>query len=222
MITIFFTRHSISCRNQYDRMGKPTIKNVNDTTFHDTPLCPDGIEKVIKNRKALLEKMGKIDEIITSPLKRCIETTLLTYQDNKNTSFYPIYVMSLVMEYSNGPDSLGKPISQICSDPSIFSYRHFQALNYQYFMEGYQSDYFSQPIQMNPHSMEWCVLDYRMNRQRSKWFFEFLKTHFRGKRIHVITHSLFIYSILGFMPDNYDTLKVLYNPDTEEITWSRL
>jgi len=222
MITIFFTRHSISCRNQYDRMGNPKIKNVNDTTFHDTTLCPDGIERVIYNRKELQEKMGKIDGIITSPLKRCIETTLLTYQNDTNISFHPIYVMSLVMEYGNGPDSLGKTINQLCSDPSIFSYRHFQYLDFQYFMEGFQSRYFTHPITVNPNSMEWCVLDYRMNHQRSKWFFEFLQMHFRGKKVHVITHSWFIYSILGYVPDNYETLKVLYNPDTKEMTWSKL
>ena len=70
--------------------------------------------------------------------------------------------------------------------------------------------------------MEWCVLDYRMNPERTRLFFAFLKKHFRGKKIHVVTHSLFIRSVLGYIPDNYETLKVVYDTETEKIKWSKL
>ena len=222
MITIFFTRHSISTRNLYDSNGEPQLSFVNDTTFRDTALCPDGIERVIQMRGKTREKMGAVDAILTSPLKRCIQTTLLTYQDMKEKSVYPIHVMSLLTEYSYGPDSAGVPMNQLNSDPDVFSYRHFPSLNFNYFMEGYQSQFHPKPLLLNGSGMEWCVLDYRMNPERTRWFFEFLKKHFRGKKIHVVTHSLFIRSVLGYIPDNYETLKVVYDTETEKIKWSKL
>lgn len=222
MITLYFTRHSISCRNLYDSIGQPSLHDVNVTTFRDTSLCPDGIERVTRKRDEKRKKMGEVDAIISSPLKRCIETTLLTYQNVKDKSVYPIYVMPLVMEYGPGPDSLGVPMNQLCSDPDVFSYRHFPSLDFTYFMEGFRSQHYPSEMQFNRYTMEWSILDYRMNPQRSEWFFDFLRTHFRGKRIHVVTHSLFIYSIIGHIPDNYDTIKMEYNPDNGEIRWNKL
>lgn len=222
MITIFFTRHSKSTRNLYDANGQPNINFVNDTTFRDTALCPDGIEKVIEIRGKLKEKMGKIDAILTSPLKRCIQTTLLTYQDVKEKTVYPIYVMSLLTEYSYGPDSLGVPMNQLKSDPDIFSYRHFPSLDFQYFLEGYESKHHETPMLYSGSGLEWCILDYRMNPERSRWFFDFLKIHFMGKKIHVVTHSLFIHRILGVIPDNYETIKVFYDTEHETIKWEKV
>jgi len=221
MITIYFTRHSKSCRNLYDSNGCPPIYGVSDYTFRDTSLCPDGIEKVIVKRNKLREKMGDIDAIITSPLKRCIETALLTYQNVKQP-IQPIFVMPLVMEYGNTHDCLGVPMKQIFNDPDIFSYRHFMSLNFQYFMEGFRSSVFPEQLYFHPESMEWSVLDYRMNPLRSEWFFDFLRIYFQGKKIHVITHGMFIYSILGFIPDNYQTIKVDYNPENGEIKWNKI
>jgi broad specificity phosphatase PhoE len=221
MITIFFTRHSKSTRNLYDANGKPILNNVTDTSFRDTALCPDGIEKVIQKREILKEEMGVIDAILTSPLKRCVQTTLLTYQDVKDKSVYPIYVMSLLMEYCSGPDSTGVPMSQLCSDPDIFSYCHFPSLNFEYLLEGYQSKNFSKN-ELIDIGIEWCALDYRINTKRTKWFFEFIKKHFLDRRIHVISHGLFIYSILGQIIDNYETVKVIYNTETEKLKFYKI
>jgi len=221
MITIFFTRHSKSTRNLYDANGEPILNNVTEMSFRDTALCPDGIEKVIQKREKLKEELGVIDAILTSPLKRCVQTTLLTYQDVKDKSVYPIYVMSLLMEYSLGPDSTGVPMSQLCSDPDIFSYRHFHSLNFQYLMEGYQSKNFSKN-ELIDIGIEWCVLDYRINTKRTKWFFEFIKKHFMDRRIHVISHGLFIHSVLGQIIDNYETVKVIYNTETEKIKFYKV
>lgn len=221
MITIYFTRHSKSCRNLYESNGCPPIYGVSDITFRDTALCPDGIEKVIEKRKKLKEKIGEIDATITSPLKRCIETTLLTYQHIKQP-IKPIYVMPLVMEYGNTPDCVGVPMKYIFNDPDIFSYRHFMSLNFQYFMEGFYSHVFPYPVEFNTDTIQWSVLDYRMNPQRSEWFFDFLRIYFRGKKIHVVSHGMFIHSIVGFIPDNYETIKVEYNPDNGEIKWNKI
>ena len=221
MITIFFTRHSKSTRNLYDANGQPILNNVTEMSFRDTALCPDGIEKVIQKREKLKEEMGVIDAILTSPLKRCVQTTLLTYQDVKDKSVYPIYVMSLLMEYCSGPDSIGVPMSQLCSDPDIFSYRHFPSLNFKYLIEGYQSKNFSK-YELIDIGIEWCALDYRINTKRTKWFFEFIKKHFMDRRIHVISHGLFIHSILGQIIDNYETVKVIYNTETEKIKFYKV
>jgi broad specificity phosphatase PhoE len=198
------------------------MDNVNSLTFRDASLCPDGIEKVIMKRDDLRNKMGEIDVIITSPLKRCVQTTLLTYQNIQDKSIYPIYVMPLVMNYSANPDSLGIPMSQLCSDPDIFSYHNYPALEFKYFMEGFSSQYFPSSFGFNPYTMEWSISDYRMNPHRSEWFFDFVRTHFRGKRIHVMTHSQFIYSIIRYLPNNYETIKVEYNPDNGEFNWNKL
>ena len=222
MITIYFTRHSTSCRNLYDSLGQPALNGVNSVTFRDTPLCPDGIERIIRKRDEKRRKIGEIDATITSPLKRCIETTLMTYQNVHNRAIKPIYVMSLVMEYSAGHDSLGNSMSQICTDPTIFSYRHFPSLDFNYFMEGFQSQHFTGVNQFRPYTLEWAILDYRMNPQRSEWFFDFVRTHFQGKRIHVVTHSMFIYSIIGVIIDNYETVKVDFNTETGEIKWNKI
>ena len=221
MITIFFTRHSKSTRNLYDGNGEPILNNVTEMSFRDTALCPDGIEKVIQKREKLKEELGVIDAILTSPLKRCVQTTLLTYQDVKDKSVYPIYVMSLLMEYSSGPDSTGVPMSQLCSDPDIFSYRHFHSLNFEYLIEGYQSKNFSKN-EFIDIGIEWCALDYRINTKRTKWFFEFIKKHFMDRRIHVISHGLFIHSVIGQIIDNYDTVKIIYNTETEKIKFYKI
>ena len=221
MITIYFTRHSKSCHNLYEANGFPPIYGVSEYTFRDTALCPDGIEKVISKRSRVIDKIGEIDAIITSPLKRCIETTLLTYQNVKH-AIHPIHVMPLVMEYGNAMDCLGVPMRHIFNDPDIFSYRHFMALNFDYFTEAFYSNSIPHRPHFNVESMEWTVLDYRMNPLRSEWFMTFLRTHFLGKRVHVVTHGMFIYSIVGFIPDNYQTIKVDYNTESGEIKWNKL
>jgi broad specificity phosphatase PhoE len=203
-------------------MGRPSIPYVNDTAFRDTPLCPEGIENIIYNRKQLRNTMGAVDVIFTSPLKRCIETTLLSYQDVNTSSFQPIHTMSLLMEYSKGAESIGVPMSQMKNDPTVFCYRHYPSLDYRYFMEGFHSNHYPSNLGFNEHTLEWTILDYRSNHQRTKWFFDFVRTRFRGKRIHVVTHSMFMYSFLGFIPNNYETVRVLYNPDTGEIKWDKI
>lgn len=222
MITIFFTRHGKSCRNLYDENGKPEIKNVNDYTFRDTPLCADGLEEIIYKRKAkmqFVEALGPVDCTIVSPMKRCLETALCTYQIYPLRQMYPIYVMSLVQEYGSAPDCLGKPMGEICTDPVILSYRHYTELDFTYFMEGFFGSE-TAPTKTDMSAMKWTILSYRTNYFRTQRFFEFIAARFTaGQRIHVFTHGNFIHSVVGVIPKNYETVEVHFMPVTGEINW---
>jgi broad specificity phosphatase PhoE len=211
MITLFLTRHAKSTRNYYDEKINP--KNINDSIFRDCALCPQGIESIIKNRDALQSKIGQVDAIMTSPMKRCIQTTLATYE-SKNQKIHPIHVLPLLTEFGNRYDSTGRSMEEICTDPDIFEYKHFPALEFeQFFSEGLSHKVNS----MN--NLSWTYVNFLMDDSRITKFIRLLKENFIGKRIHAFTHHGFIKRLTGYEADNYQTICVMMDTQREVLSW---
>jgi broad specificity phosphatase PhoE len=211
MITLFLTRHAKSTRNYYD---EKTTLNMNDSIFRDCALCPEGIESIIKNRERLQGKIGNVDIILTSPMKRCIQTTLATYE-SKNQKINPIYVMPLITEFGNGYDSMGKTMNEICTDPDIFEYKHFPALDFErFFSEGMSSS-----IHNNMNNLSWTNVKFLMDESRIGKFLSLLKDKFVGKRIHAFSHSGFIRKLTGCSLHNYQTICVTINTENNILSW---
>ena len=211
MITIFLTRHAKSTRNYYDEKINP--KNINDSIFLDCALCPQGIESIIKNRDILQSNIGQVDVIMTSPMKRCIQTTLATYE-SKNQKIHPIHVLPLLTEFGNRYDSTGHSMDEICNDPDIFEYKHFPALEFeQFFSEGlgHKVNY------MN--NLSWTYVNFIMDESRVAKFIKLLKENFIGKRIHAFTHHGFIKRLTGYEANNYQTICVMMDTQREVLSW---
>lgn len=211
MITLFLTRHAKSTRNYYDENANS--KDINDSIFRDCALCPQGIESVIKNRDKLQSKIGRVDVMMTSPMKRCIQTTLATYE-TKNQKIHPIHVLPLLTEFGNGYDSMGKSMNEICTDPDIFEYIHFPALEFERL--------FSEGMGHKVNSMtnnSWTHVKFLMDDSRITKFINMLKEKFIGKRIHAFTHHGFIKKLTGYESDNYQTICVMMDTQREVLSW---
>jgi broad specificity phosphatase PhoE len=204
--TVYLTRHAKSTRNYYDQHNIDFLK-IPDDVFLDTSLCPEGIESVIMKRKLLRNKIGPVDIIFTSPMKRCLQTTLLTFEDIVQQRIPGIYVMPLLTEIGTSTDCIGKHRKEIIQDPDIFEYKHYPALNFKkYFNEGI------------PNTENWINPSFLLNTQRTQQFLKFVQTHFFGKTIHVFTHSGFIYHLLGKIVDNYETICIKIDAN-HQIQW---
>ena len=211
MITLYLTRHAKSTRNYYNENSNFTL--INDSIFRDCALCPQGIESVIKNRDTLQSKIGHIDVRLTSPMKRCIQTTLATYE-TKPQRIHPIHVLPLLTEFGEGYESMGRTMNEICTDPDIFEYKHFPALEFEkFFSEGMNHN-------INPMTNQtWTNVKFVMDESRVAKFVKFLKEKFIGKRVHAFTHHGFIKRLTGYDADNYQTICVMMDTKQEVLSW---
>ena len=91
---LFFLRHASAVHNEEHDRHKPTTQKIHelvtDLKFLDPPLTPSGIESVIRNRQKVVQdishqlqeegevKKREIEVILVSPLKRALQTLLLT------------------------------------------------------------------------------------------------------------------------------------------------
>lgn len=211
MITLFLTRHAKSTRNYYDEKINP--RNMNDSIFRDCALCPQGIESIIKNRDQLQSKIGQVDAWMTSPMKRCIQTSLATYE-TKPQRIYPIHVLPLLTEFGNRYDSMGRTMNEICTDPDIFEYKHFPALEFErFFSEGMSHKMDA----MN--NLSWTHVNFLLDDSRITKFINVLKENFIGKRIHAFTHHGFIKRLTGYDAGNYQTICVIMDTKNELLSW---
>lgn len=211
MITLFLTRHAKSTRNYYDEKINP--KNINDSIFRDCALCPQGIESVIKNRDTLQSRIGHVDVMMTSPMKRCIQTTLATYE-TKHYRIPRIHVLPLLTEFGNRSDSTGRSMEEICTDPDIFEYKHYPDLEFERF--------FSEGLGHKVNSMTnqtWTNAKFLLDDSRITKFIQLLKEKFMGKRIHAFTHHGFIKRLTGYEANNYQTICVIMDTKQEVLSW---
>jgi broad specificity phosphatase PhoE len=205
-VIIYFTRHAESIANRNSARPHPNLK---PHAFLDATLSGNGYAQVIENRAKKLEQIGKADFIFCSPLKRAIQTCLLTYNTNQIDS--NIYLLPLLMEFDKTFECEGVPVPQLLSDPELLTYENSTKLNCDYFWT-------SNP---NKTTGEWYNLDFRYNLHgRIEQFFQLLKNkEFTNKTLHVYSHAGFIGNIPGFNQNihNYHTVKVTFNQDTNDL-----
>lgn len=99
---IVFIRHGIALHNIIDeRTGEAC--NYRDPYFFDSPLLEDRIDNVIQMGKNVKEWFHKhhrnIELIVTSPLTRCIQTTVIAFGPSSNSNLeLPIMCKEVVRE----------------------------------------------------------------------------------------------------------------------------
>lgn len=199
---IYFTRHAESIANRNGQYPNPNLK---PHAFTDAPLSGHGYAQVIENRYKKLEHLGVADYIFCSPMKRAMQTCLLTY-NNINVDAN-IYLTSLLIEFDKYPDCEGRPVTQIITDPELMTYNNSNKINLDYFWTD------------NPHQItgEWYEPGFRYNlHHRIALFFNIFKDDkFTNKVVHVYSHAGFIGNIPEFNRSiaNYNTVKVTINRD---------
>lgn len=204
--TLFFTRHSQSLSNQ---LGSPSTipANIQPDDFIDCGLSPDGLDNVVYWRNKKLAAVGPCDFIFTSPLKRCIQTTLMTY--NKTVVTGPIYVMSLLTEFDKYADCVGRPVADIKRDLDLIAYANYSKLDFnQYLMEyntSQRDDWFAMPFRYDLHGRIAKIREF------------FCRPQFTGKKVHVFSHGGVIGNLCGQSVVNYQTVKIVLDQSTGEI-----
>jgi broad specificity phosphatase PhoE len=194
-VTVYLTRHAQSTANFNLSKSNPESEKLEK--FTNSGLSPLGIIDVVKNRTEHLSNVGKVDYIFSSPLKRAIETCLLTHIDSLDQ---PVYVMALVTEFADNPDCTGDYIESIKSDVDITSFPNCEKLDFEiYFWKN------------NPHreSGKWWELSFRYDLHgRVGKLIEFLKNpEFTGKTVSIFAHCGVVSALLGFGIQNYKTVK---------------
>src|SRR5258706_8103611 len=138
-VKIYLIRHAQSTANFYAQkiLGDDNYifgSNVNrlheDQKFINAGLSPMGFQSVITQRESLLKKINDADILFCSPIKRSLQTCLLTYQSqqlNQN-----IYLLSLLTEFGDSLENNGVFIDVIQQDPDIISFDHSKKCDYTY------------------------------------------------------------------------------------------
>lgn len=203
IVTCLLTRHGQSTSNYQSEHPNP---NVSLEKFRNAGLSPYGMDSISYWRNDKLSKMGNIDYIFTSPLKRAIETCLLTHIHSANK---PVYVMSLLTEFGGG-DSEGDYVHNIKTDVDIITFPNYNKLEFdKYFWVD------------NPHQASgiWWEVSFRDDLyNRMNKFKEFLKNpEFTNKSIAMYAHGGIFGALLGIGAYNYQTTKFKYNQETGEI-----
>ena len=205
VVTVYLTRHAESTAHRNGVNPQPNLKG--EMTFINAGLSSVGYEQIIKTRQSKLEKIGTADYIFCSPLKRAMQTCLLTY--NETNVNCPIYLMSLLTEFDKTPECEGVPVISILKDPELMTYKNSALINL---------DYFWLYNDNNKVTGEWYNNTFRWDLyNRISKFFEFMKLDkFTGKVIHVYSHAGFIGNVNNIKRgiNNYQTVKVVYNQET--------
>jgi broad specificity phosphatase PhoE len=181
---IYLTRHAESFTNW---AGRADIRN--------PKITPKGVESVEAKREKMMTGMTNTPTVILcSPLKRCLETCLLSYEMCDECP--KIYVMSILMEHNLEAENDGDEVEVIKTDPDLTKYKHFDKLNFNFMMYGNDCAVWHDP-------------KFRKNRlQRIESLWDFLSKVGNIKSAHIFTHCGFIDRFLQRNIDNFATWEV--------------
>lgn len=204
IVYVFITRHAQSTWNYYHSNHNP---NIDKNIFTNSALTSHGIEDIINKRDRKLLTLANTDFIFTSPLKRSIETCLLTY--NKAILNRNIYILSLLTELDTSCDNDGIFIEDILRDPDIVTCTNFSKLDTEYL-------FLANP---NTENGEWWNIEFRQNVQKriSDLFIFLSDSKFTGKNVSLFSHNGFIANIIGNYVDNYQTVSFILNQEDRTI-----
>lgn len=197
IVKLYIIRHSTSLANALNSMYPASDELM--FKCYNAPLAPTGYELIINTRSKKQEYA--VDFIMSSPMKRAIQTCLLTY--NNVEIKMPIYLVSLLLEFDKYPDCEGTPIKNIMSDPDLLAYKNFDKLNMEYFWNG----------NPNAHNGFWWDYEFRHDiANRMQKFRELLcEEKFSGKTIAVYTHSGVFGGLFNTNVHNYQGVYVEYD-----------
>jgi hypothetical protein len=207
---VYFTRHAQSVFNAVSEEGlKPDDSDPMSVAKPFSGMWDCGLTE--KGRKQI-EKCGMfitnnpIDFVLVSPYTRCLDTVMATYFPTQDDSSAKprMYAMSLLMEYSDSPDCIGSPISQL--------------------KEKYpRVDFHTLLLKKSPNKeSNWYDMPLRKNIiERISLFETFLSENekvFKGKTLHVITHGGFLENLLHKPVENYESFLMSFDPKLKK--WS--
>ncbi len=204
IVTIYLTRHAESTANYNSKFPN---ENIPSEKFKNSGLSPYGLDSVVYWRNQKLEQMNNVDYIFTSPLKRALETCLMTY--NVKNINKPIYVLSLLTEFCENIDCEGDKIPDIKTDLDIACYINSCNLDFDKYF------WLNNP---NKDTGDWSKLDFRYDLYgRTDNFFELIKNDdFTDKTIAIYAHGGIVSSFLKIGAENYQTFKFKFNQVTGE------
>ena len=90
-INVTMVRHAQSLANVYK---KTYGKNPTDSKFTNSKLSDLGKYQIETTRDEIIKNIGRYDLILTSPLKRAIQTCQLVLQNDKTSTRYPSAIMA--------------------------------------------------------------------------------------------------------------------------------
>lgn len=229
IVNIKIIRHGYSTANEYTEINS---MNPTSAIYRNAGLSDKGIEIIEKNKKQLKSRLADADIILTSPLKRAIQTALLIY-DTPLPPNLKIRIVPIFSEIGNLIENKGVSRKEIMSDPNLNKYTNFNKLdlsdnldNLFYYDYGWKNQY-DRNVDYNqftiiPNSPDtWTELNSPILSNcdlRLVAIKNFLASNiFSGKKIIIFSHCDLIRCLIGKCPDNLGIVNFKYNQDTQNI-----
>ena len=217
-VDITFIRHAYSTANQYSKENggkRPKSKEYMNAGLHEI-----GLDQIKKQHDYIVSKMSDYDIIITSPLRRAIETCLLLTDGFDK----PKYVCPLVSEIGNLIENKGKPKNSIKDEiQHLPNYENldFDPFFYEYgwkniYDDGWETD--NSKVHMITLSDDpWDVMSAEFL-ERIELLKRFLSSSlFTNKKILIVSHFNLIRKFTGKNLNNLDMIKVIFDQDNKTI-----
>lgn len=207
IVKIKFIRHSHSTANEYyEKYGMPP----DDPWYKNAKLTSKGIDMVIQNKEKLLTALNNPDIILTSPLKRTVQTALLLYDKFNGKE---INLVPLVSETGEHVENKGAGLESLFNDAEVSKMPNFESVKFNdYYNAGWnenriiKQDLWNDDIKFND-------INYRIK--------EFKKlmsdNRFTNKSVVIFSHRDLIYNLLGYNISNLDIISFTFNQDNGEI-----
>ncbi len=219
-VTIYLVRHAESTANCYKaNMGNspdysgvlPDIDYVRkENLFINASLSAEGFKQIFNKYKLPMHAINA-DFIFCSPIKRAIQTALLTYYD-MDLDDKPIHILPLITEFGESPENIGVSQAKQQNDPEIICYKNYACIDWdQYFWQGNTPE--------NKQSGEWWNESFRLNINKRISDLKIILSHqqFKNKSVILFTHYAFIKEFTGEKKGNYKMVEAKYDQITGDI-----
>lgn len=227
IVTAIFIRHALSLANVFKKEHK---KNPTDNSYINSGLHEDGLKQISKNRDKIISHIQGYDVVITSPIRRAMQTCLLSLPEDFSKTKKYIYTCPLFSEMENLIENKGVSNDVIKVDEDVCSLPNFDKVSfYKFYYEYGWKTIFHKGWKKNPALIQSIGLlnnpwegeineTFTDRENRVKLIKDFLSdNYFTGKKIVVFTHWGVIKALTGKVVNNLGIVKITFNQNTKSI-----
>jgi hypothetical protein len=228
MVNVKIINSAYSIADEYYEINKTKATS---KSYKNPGLSSKGYETIFRSRNVIKDYIGNPDIIISSPLKRAIQTCLLVFNSEITT---PIRLVPLVTEFENIIENKGNARNILKIDPELIGHINFKNIDFsndknnllyydfgwrRVFESGWEND--SSKIKVLDKSLSWFESDNQIilnEDMRIETFKEFLSnSEFSSKTIVIFSHTSFIKKLFNKFPDNLATVSFTFDQKTKNI-----
>jgi hypothetical protein len=228
MVNVKIINSAYSIADEYYEINKTKATS---KSYKNPGLSSKGYETIFRSRNVIKDYIGNPDIIISSPLKRAIQTCLLVFNSEITT---PIRLVPLVTEFENIIENKGNARNILKIDPELIGHINFKNIDFsndknnllyydfgwrRVFESGWEND--SSKIKVLDKTLSWFESDNQIilnEDMRIETFKEFLSnSEFSSKTIVIFSHTSFIKKLFNKFPDNLATVSFTFDQKTKNI-----